>query len=56
MSFGKAMGQLLVVAVVAFAFAFGADWAIGRGLQAAGVAPHPAPTAAPAAPADAGDD
>ncbi len=54
--FGKAMAELAIVAVVAFAFAFGADYGLSGVLNMVGVHPHPAATAAPSAPADAGDD
>ena len=55
--FGKAMGELLAVAVVAFVFAFGADYGLSGLLNMVGIHPHPATTAAPGpAPADAGDD
>ena len=54
--FGKAMGELLVVAVVAFVFAFGADYGLSGVLKMIGIQPHPAATAAPGGPADAGEE
>jgi hypothetical protein len=54
--FGKALGELLVVAVIAYVFAFGADWGLSKSLGAMGINPKPAATAAPGAPAPAADD
>ncbi len=50
-SFGAALVQLLIVAVIAFGFAFGADWGLGKALKAAGMEPKAAAAAPAAAPA-----